>query len=309
MASKPHFNITVHLNSCSDMVSVVQIALIGFIMLCSIIGNGLLCALLIRFKTLRTVPNILVVNLAVNDIINALVNMPLMILWYICKVDFLKGQAPSFFIISFYVFSMRLTVFSLVVLTMDRYGAIVHGIRYHTWKTRNKAIIAVVGAWLAAFLYTYGEFSTAIDIDVGDAPAMIYRSLYFRRFGRKFIIPMYAVPFTLILFMAVRMWRSAYASSIKIAPHCHAGTNRVKADVHTATTVCLTIVAYVLMGFLPVFLFSVAKIHGSWLHFMAYFFIHMNSMANPVIYSLRTRRFRMALVKLFKEPLGKSQPK
>ena len=298
------------MSRCSDVQSVIQIALLSGVMLCSLVGNALLCALLVRFHSLRTVPNILVVNIAVIDIANALVNMPLMILWYVCHVDALAGRPLSLFIVSFYVLTMYLTVFSLLVLMMDRYGAIVHGLRYHTWKTRSKALLAAAAAWAAGLLYTGVEFSTGLDIDVGYAPVATYRKLYFKRFGREFLYPPYVVPFSFILVMAIRMWLHVRKSRRQIADDCHAaGSTRVAAEAQTAQTVCLTIVAYVLMGFLPVFLHSVAKIHGTWTHFLAYLFMHMNSMANPVIYSLRTRRFRKAIALLIKYPTGKSQPK
>ena len=130
--------------SCRDEEKHLYILMISVVMLGSIIGNSLICLLLIRFKTLRTVPNILIANLAVIDILNALSNMPLMIMWYICKVPFLKGRSISWFVVTWYVLFMHLTVFNLIVLTMDRYGAIVHGLRYHSWKTINKAKVAVL---------------------------------------------------------------------------------------------------------------------------------------------------------------------
>lgn len=55
--------------SCTDAVKVSQIVMIALVMVGSVIGNSMICVLLIRFKTLRTVTNVLIANLAVVDIL------------------------------------------------------------------------------------------------------------------------------------------------------------------------------------------------------------------------------------------------
>lgn len=207
-----------------------------------------------------------------------------------------------------YVFFMYLTVASLVVLMLDRYGAIVHGIRYHTWKTKNKAMISVVFIWLAAMAYTFGMFSLGVNINIGPMPVWIYRIQYFKSFGRSFLIPGYLVPFAFIVILGFLIWREVRISTRAIAPQCNMDNRRIKTDVQTAKTLGITILAYFWMGCFPVLLHSIAKLHGSWVHFLAFFFIFMNSMANPVIYSLRTRRFRSSLWLLLRDPCGDSQP-
>ncbi|XP_020912277.1 neuromedin-U receptor 2-like [Exaiptasia diaphana] len=292
---------------CRDGSSVSQIVLTTIIIIMSIISNGAICCLLVRFRSLRTVPNILVANLAFIDVINAITNMPLFIMWYLCQVRFLTGPAVSWIIVTWYVLFMYLTVTSLVVLMLDRYGAIVHGLKYHTWKTKNKAAFAVIVIWLIAMSYTLGMFSLGVSIDVGNMPVWIYRIYYFKNFGRSFLIPGQLIPFAFMVILGFLIWRKVRVSTRAIAPQSNVG-KRVRSDVQTAKTLAITILAYFLMGCFPVLLHSIAKLHGSWIHFSAFFFTFLNSMANPVIYSLRTRRFRAALLLLLRDPCGDSQP-
>ena len=277
-------------NSCKDEEKHSHILMIVVVMLGSIIGNSIICLLLIRFKTLRTVPNILIANLALIDILNALTNMPLMIMWYICKVAFLKGRSISWFVVTWYVLFMYLTVFNLVVLTMDRYGAIVHGLRYHSWKTINKAKVAVLFVWFFATAYTYGMFMLGLDIDLGDALVLVYRIHYLRKFGRHFVIPGYLVSFTVMVTMGIAIWRTVRTQRKRISTFCSV-ERQIKNDVKTAKTIGLTVVAFFCMGIFPILLHNIARIHGSWLHFLAFFLTHLNSIANPLIYSLRTQRY------------------
>ena len=277
-------------SSCQDEEKHSHILMITVVMFGSIIGNSIICLLLVRFKTLRTVPNILIANLALIDILNALTNMPLMIMWYICKVPFLKGRSISWFVVTWYVLFMYLTVFNLIVLTMDRYGAIVHGLRYHSWKTINKAKVAVLFVWLLAAAYTYGMFLLGLDTDLGDAPVLEYRIHYLKNFGRHFIIPGYLVPFAIMLVMGVAIWCTVRKQSKRISEFCSV-RKQVKNDVKTAKTIGLTVVTFFCMGVFPMLLHNIAKMHGTWPHFLAFFLTHLNSMVNPVIYSLKTQRY------------------
>ena len=274
---------------CHGRDSAIHMVMITVVMIGSIVGNAIICLLLIRFKTLRTVPNFLVANLAFIDILNAMTNMPLMIMWYICKMPVLKGRFISWLIVSWYVLFMYLTVFNLTVLTLDRYGALVHGLRYHSWKTMRKAKISVVCVWLLAAAYTYGMFILGLHIDLGDAPVLAYRTQYLKKFGRHFIIPGYIVSFTIMMILGGVIWFTVRRHSKLILPFI-ARTKQVKSDVGTAKTIALTCTAFFCMGVFPMLLHNIAKIHGTWIHFLAFFLTHLNSMMNPVIYSLKTRR-------------------
>ena len=274
---------------CRDKESATQILMVTVVMVGSIVGNTIICLLLIRFKTLRTVPNFLVANLAFVDILNAMTNMPLMIMWYICKIPFLKGRFISWFIVSWYVFFMYLTVFNLTVLIMDRYGALVHGFRYKSWKTVRKAKIGVVCVWLLAAAYTYGMFMFGLLIDLGDAPVLVYRTQYLMKFGKHFIIPGYLVPFTIMLILGGIMWFTVHRHR-KLILSFSWRAKQVKSDVETAKTIGLSCTAFFCMGVFPMILHNFATIHDTWIHFLAFFLTHLNSMMNPVIYSLKARR-------------------
>ncbi|XP_068754869.1 kappa-type opioid receptor-like [Montipora capricornis] len=297
----------VEMSLCGGRDAAIHVAMITVVMIGSVVGNSIICLLLVRFKPLRTVPNILVANLAFIDIVNAITNMPLMIMWYICKMSFLKGRYISWLTVSWYVLFMYLTVFNLTVLTMDRYGALVHGFRYHSWKTINKAKVSVVCVWLLAATYTYGMFALGISIDLGDAPVLVYRIQYLKKFGRHFIIPGYLVPFAIMLILGGIIWFTVHTHSKRILPYS-SRKKHVKSDVKTAKTIGLTCFAFFCMGVFPMLLHNIAKIHGTWLHFLAFFLTHLNSMVNPIIYSLKTHRFRRAFLLYLKDPCGKSQP-
>ena len=61
---------------------VVMSVLTSVLYLACLPANGLVLALIARFKSLRTVPNIFVANLAVVDLLSGAINMPLYTISY-----------------------------------------------------------------------------------------------------------------------------------------------------------------------------------------------------------------------------------
>ena len=61
----------------------------------SVLGNGFVLAVIGRFKSLRTVPNILVANLALVDLLNAVINLPLYILYAVLEASWFRGKTGN----------------------------------------------------------------------------------------------------------------------------------------------------------------------------------------------------------------------
>ena len=61
----------------SSEVMALQLILCVALLLTAVIGKGAVCFLVVRFKELKTVPNILLANLTCVEVLNNLVNVPL----------------------------------------------------------------------------------------------------------------------------------------------------------------------------------------------------------------------------------------
>ncbi|KAJ7389671.1 hypothetical protein OS493_029555 [Desmophyllum pertusum] len=120
----------------------------------SVIGNGFVIAVIARFKTLRrSVPNILVANLAVVDLLNSAVNLPFHLIsnseasWY-------RGKTLALVV----VFLSRLFVFlnlaSMLAMLANAYLAIAYDFKYLAWKTKKKALICVFLIWFISIVTT-----------------------------------------------------------------------------------------------------------------------------------------------------------
>ena len=80
--------------------STTQVLLVTPVVAVALLGNGAILYLFVRRKIQHTIPNILIVNLAVVDLLNTVINMPLFIGWNIFRSKVFHGRLISFTIIS-----------------------------------------------------------------------------------------------------------------------------------------------------------------------------------------------------------------
>ena len=78
---------------------VIQISLLEIVMVVSLLGNGSVFILLARFKFMRTSANILVANLAIWDILQALTQTPLYIGYAVLQSPNIRGRTSSLLIV------------------------------------------------------------------------------------------------------------------------------------------------------------------------------------------------------------------
>ena len=67
----------------------------------AVAGNVLVLGIIARFKMFRTFPNILIANLAFMDLLRALIEAPMYLLWSVLNVAWFTGK--TFAIISLFV--------------------------------------------------------------------------------------------------------------------------------------------------------------------------------------------------------------
>ena len=193
-----------------ETAAAVQVSLVFVVMVISIAGNGTVGALLIRFKKLRTVPNIIIANMTTVDLLNSLINMPVLILVFTLKVQIATPKAKSFVAAFLFLLFQVLNLYSMVLIALDRYGAIVNGINYMLWKTRKKAYVFISFVWIFSFMSTAASFIPRIGINIENGTTSDYRKALFKTtVGISWLIQ---APLTIIGtgILSVLTWQGMY---------------------------------------------------------------------------------------------------
>ena len=165
-----------HLSAASFSMVILVSSLAVF----SLLGNGFVLGIIARFKKLRTYPNILIANLVLVDLLNALINMPIYLLYGVLEVSWFKGKTLAillFFLSRLFTF---LNVVSMLILLVNVFLALTFDLKYFIWKTNAKAIVIVLVEWLACLVVSSLACLPLFDIDFQDAHVLIYRQLIFK---------------------------------------------------------------------------------------------------------------------------------
>ena len=119
-----------------------------------------------RFKKLRNYANILIANLALADLLNALINIPMYLLYSVLGVSWFKGKTLAVVSLLFYRLYLLLNITSMLILLVNVFLALTFDLRYFAWKTEEKAILIVAVQWLACFVVTSFSFLPLFDINL-----------------------------------------------------------------------------------------------------------------------------------------------
>ncbi|CAG0883459.1 unnamed protein product [Cyprideis torosa] len=127
----------------------VLVPIYSLIFLLSVAGNGLVILTLVRDIRMRTVTNIFLLNLAASDLLIGVACMPFTLVGTLLK-DFIFGEAACKMISYFQGVSVSVSAWTLVVISLERYVAIVYPLRGRRWQTRSHAYNMIAITWLVS---------------------------------------------------------------------------------------------------------------------------------------------------------------
>ena len=110
-------------------------------------GNLTVFITLFRNRGAKARVNLYIMHLAIADLIVTLIMMPMEIGWH-ATVDWRAGDALCRILMFFRVFGLYLSSFVLVVISLDRYFAILHPLSLNDANRRGKMMLAV--SWVSS---------------------------------------------------------------------------------------------------------------------------------------------------------------
>ena len=165
---------------------VVMSLLTAILTSASVLDNGFVLAMIARFKSLRTVPNILIANLALVDLFNAVINMPLYLIYTVLEASWFRGKTLGIMTSIFNRIFLVLNLASMLVMVANTFLAISFDVKYLAWKSNTKALVCAVLIWFISIV-TVMLFSIPLfDIDLGAAHVIEYRSEIYKQ-GKHFV--------------------------------------------------------------------------------------------------------------------------
>ncbi|KAM4014626.1 C-C chemokine receptor type 3-like [Anomaloglossus baeobatrachus] len=121
----------------------------------SLVGNGLILFLLLKFENIKTVTNFFILNLVFSDL---LFTLPLPFWGYYHHDQWIFGKTSCQMLASMFYIGFYSSILFLTVMTVDRYMAVVHAI--YATRTRKMLYVYMVTClvWVISFFSAIPKF-------------------------------------------------------------------------------------------------------------------------------------------------------
>ena len=152
----------------------------------SVLDNGFVLAMIARFKSLRTVPNILMANLALVDLFDAVLNMPMYVTYTVIEASWFRGKTLAIMTSIFDRLFAILSAASMLSIMANMYLAISFDMRYLVWKSKTKALVWAFLIWIVSIVTVMLYSIPLFGIDLGDTHVIEYREEIYKQ-GKHFV--------------------------------------------------------------------------------------------------------------------------
>ncbi|XP_068192943.1 somatostatin receptor type 2-like [Antennarius striatus] len=288
-------NYTDHsLNNTSTVVITCMYFLVCTVGLC---GNALVIYVILRYAKMKTVTNIYILNLAVADVLFML-GLPFIAI-QLALVHWPFGPVLCRVVMTVDSLNQFTSIFCLMVMSIDRYLAVVHPIKSTKWRKPRMAKTINLAVWgvslivnLPIVIYSGiitkqdGCFCTIVWPEPEEA---YYTAFMFYTFILGFFLPLMVICLC-YLFIIIKV----KSSGIRV------GSSKRKRSERKVTRMVSIVVAVFVFCWLPFYVFNVTSVTGTisttpFLRSTFAFVVvlgYANSCANPILYAFLSENFK-----------------
>ncbi|XP_076840349.1 nociceptin receptor [Brachyhypopomus gauderio] len=261
-----------------------------------LVGNCLVMYVIIRYTKMKTATNIYIFNLALADTL-FLATLPFQ------GTDIFLDSWPfgsmlCKAVISIDYYNMFTSVFTLTVMSMDRYVAVCHPVKALDMRTPHKAKVVNICVWvLASAIGVPGMILGAVEDDHGIECILVLpdpREYWEKVFGTCVFLLSFLIPVVIISMcysLMVKRLRSVRILS---------GSKEKDRNLRRITRMVLVVVAVFVVCWTPIQImalaqslgFNLASVHTAVLLHFCIALGYVNSSLNPVLYAFLDENFK-----------------
>ena len=305
---------------------VFQITLWSTIVFLGVVGNFLVCFVILSQAKMKTSMNYYLLSLAIADLGVLIIMYPVVLLKYLFPFRWLLGKQACHYLYPTVEVFFGASVWSITAIAVERYRNIVGAKRYQIqYRSRMKTFVAIGVVWLASFLfssvplYPVMNYHPTLEICIPAMPNFLFQS-----YSIVLIVVWYALPLVVITFTYVRIKKRVLQSAVfrtSMSEHddgneaaLQASSNKERIDKriwrqsNKTTRILTPLVILFAVTMFPLNAFRVMALIMPEYWKKSYYnliigqlimFIMINSSANPLVYYIMSKEFKGAFNKIF----------
>ncbi|CAI4225597.1 unnamed protein product [Auanema sp. JU1783] len=214
---------------CPTVLTVLEIVMALFLILVTVVGNVLVCIVIMKVPKLQQPGNFLLVSLAVADALVGLVVMPLALIDLIFE-KWLLGPYMCKLYLTADLFLCTASIVNICAISVDRYLVISRPLHYVTRRTNGRILVYIAIVWtVAAFVSVSSHIMTTVipDSDYSQPDTcQVTQHIAYQIYAT--IIAFYG-PTCIMVVLYIKIWKSAK----RVAREENYWINLNRADIHT----------------------------------------------------------------------------
>ena len=305
--------------------TVFQITLWSTIVFLGVIGNLLVCIVILGRAKMKTSMNYYFLSLAIADLGILLIMYPVAVMKYLSPFRWLLGRHACLYLIPTEEIFFGASTWSITAIAIERYRNVVgtkrYQIRYRS-RDRVRTCLVIGMVWLASFLvssvplYPIMSYESTLEICYSDWPDMSGTNFLYTTYSVTLVVFWYALPLIVIAFTYIKI-KKGVRDSIKfrnsLASH-HSQTKerrdkRIWRQSNKARRILTPLVVLFAVTMFPLNALRVLLLIMPRFWTKSYYnlivgqialFVIVNSSSNPLVYYLTSNEFKDAFKKIFK---------
>ncbi|KAM5298304.1 neuromedin-U receptor 2-like [Ctenodactylus gundi] len=286
-----------------------------------VVGNLLVCLVILRHRSMRTPTSYYLLSLAVADLLTLLLGMPLELYEMWRNYPFLLGPVGCYFKTALFETVCFASILSVATVSVERYVAVLHPLRAKRESTRHRALRVLGVVWGLAFVFSLPNTSIhGIKLHYfpngssvpGSATCTVITPIWiYNLIIQVTSFLFYVLPMTLISVLYCLM-------GLRLKKDGSLEADEVTANIHRPSRKSVTKMLFVLVlvfaicwtpfhidrlffSFVEKWTEPLAAIFNI-IHVVSGVFFYLSSAVNPIIYNLLSRRFRTAFRRVISPP-------
>ncbi|XP_033113791.1 bombesin receptor subtype-3-like [Anneissia japonica] len=296
-------------SSTVDWVIVLEVVL-GVI---GTVGNSVICAVIIRVKSMHSLTNYLILSLAIADLLSSI-----LLIVNVFPVEAAYLDVPDSAILAelfcrfynnlfFFWVCLTASVFNLVCVTIERFFALVFPLYYERHFTSGKVWVMIAGTWVVSFIQEFAApFVNSYDSDIHQCTYGFPDTASQRLNGVLIFLISYLIPLIFMIYSYNRILQNLKIDAGKQSPMNAAQAMTLLNARKRVISVLLIVlgafcvlwtpnqVVYLFQNF-DIELVAVSSVWYKVFRLMA----QSNSVVNSFIYGYKYKKFRKAVRLLF----------